>query len=88
MAHSMEEVRGRNFSQRLPVRGHDEIATLTIAFNGMMQQLDDANRSVKEYRQLQQSTAFYALQQQVNPHFLYNTLDMMIGMATQATLSR
>ena len=83
MAHSMEEVRGRNFSQRLPVRGHDEIATLTIAFNGMMQQLDDANRSVKEYRQLQQSTAFYALQQQVNPHFLYNTLDMMIGMATQ-----
>lgn len=88
MARSMEAVHGRNFSQRLPVHGHDEIASLTTAFNGMMQQLEDANRRVKEYRLLQQSTAFYALQQQINPHFLYNTLDMIIGMATQCDMEQ
>jgi two-component system sensor histidine kinase YesM len=62
---------------------YDEVDTLVTAMNGLSKQLTDAREKAKQYKQLEQSTAFYALRQQVNPHFLYNTLEMIIGMATQ-----
>ena len=65
----------------------EEVDTLIQSMDGLSNQLNAARQKAKDYQQLQQSTAFYALQQQVNPHFLFNTLDMIIGMASQGDLN-
>lgn len=83
VADGMAKVREGEYDVHLAETGNDEIGALTAAFNRMTRQLDEAHRDLRKYQMVQQSTAFYALQQQVNPHMLFNTLDMMIGMATQ-----
>lgn len=79
----MSKVKEGEYSIHLDEQGNDEVGALTAAFNSMAHQLDEAHSNLRKYQMLQQSTAFYALQQQVNPHMLFNTLDMIIGMATQ-----
>lgn len=79
----MSKVKEGEYNIHLAEQGNDEVSALTTAFNSMAHQLDEAHRNLRKYQMLQQSTAFYALQQQVNPHMLFNTLDMIIGMATQ-----
>ena len=83
----MENIRLGQYDVQLPVERRDEIGALTDAFNSMANQLHDANARLQRYEVLQQSISFYALQQQVNPHFLYNTLNMIIGMATEGHIA-
>ena len=83
MVAGMAGVSMGQYDIRLPVQSSDEIGVLTQSFNDMSARLGDANVKLKRYEALQHSISYYALQQQVNPHFLYNTLDTMIGMATQ-----
>lgn len=83
VAHGMVRVKAGDYRVQLPEVGSDEIGMLTISFNEMARRLDEAHTALLRYQRIQQSTAFYALQQQVNPHMLFNTLDMIIGMATR-----
>lgn len=66
----------------LPVTGDDEVARLTLAFNRMMETINDLIFSEYENTiKLQQSQLRHRelqllyLRSQINPHFLYNTLD-------------
>ncbi len=83
LAAGMENIRLGQYDVQLPVERADEIGMLTGSFNSMAQKLTDANARLRRYEALQQSISFYALQQQIHPHFLYNTLGMIIGMATE-----
>lgn len=61
--------------------GTDEIADLGNSFNIMLEnikQLIERNRREQELKQLAE---LRTLQAQINPHFLYNTLDSIIWMA-------
>ena len=72
---AMDEVEQRDFQIKLPVKGNDEISHLTIHFNDMVENIRNlmdevvATQNEKRQRELQ------VLQAQINPHFLYNTLD-------------
>jgi two-component system sensor histidine kinase YesM len=72
------------FDVRLPEDGRDEIAELTRNFNRMVDQIrdlvDERFRLGVEVKQLE----LRALQAQINPHFLYNTLDLINGLALMA----
>jgi len=66
-----------DLSVSLPVEGRDEIGELSETFNGMV---DRIRSLVDERYQLGievKSHEMSALQSQINPHFLYNTLDMI-----------
>ncbi len=66
---------------RVDVTGHDEISVLAKQYNRMLshiQKLMDEN--MLEQRNLQKAE-LKALQAQINPHFLYNTLDTVIWLA-------
>lgn len=59
----------------------DEIADLSNSFNSMISKIKSLlHKSVEEQKQLTKAE-FRALQSQINPHFLYNTLDNIIWMA-------
>lgn len=55
-------------------KGNDEISVLGHAFNQMLTQLKQSIDNLVKAQQTQRQAELRALQSQINPHFLYNTL--------------
>ncbi|MFP3156125.1 histidine kinase [Lachnospiraceae bacterium ZAX-1] len=62
---------------------HDgtEIAMLFEAFNTMINAQEDLKNDLVESEKMKMKISLELLQQQVNPHFLYNTLDNIFSLA-------
>jgi two-component system sensor histidine kinase YesM len=73
----MRELERGNVSVRLPVEGGDEIGELTQDLNRLASRI--AWLLEERYRLGQETkhSELRALQAQINPHFLYNTLDLV-----------
>ncbi|WP_235949575.1 sensor histidine kinase [Paenibacillus glycinis] len=78
----MKRVGGRDRSFRIKVRSTNEVGSLARDINRMMDEMeemtrDKLNTQARLYKsELSQKQAeFSALQSQINPHFLYNTLN-------------
>ena len=61
----------------------DEIGTLIRGFGAMIRRIKYLIEQVYESKLLQKNYEMRALQQQINPHFLYNTLSMINFMAIE-----
>ena len=76
--HAMERAREGDLSVRIPVRNNrDELDIISVLFNGMCSDLE--RHIATEYRaQLKlKESELRALQAQINPHFIYNTLEII-----------
>lgn len=62
------------FSHKVAETGSYETMQIAIAFNSMMQELQEYLNKLVETERKQHEAELAALQQQINPHFLYNTL--------------
>jgi len=77
---SMDKADHGNLDIRVPVSSSDEVGQLTNSFNTMIIRLNDlVNQTVKDQED-KRKLELKALQHQINPHFLYNTLDSIIWM--------
>lgn len=73
-----------DFSVRVNFSGKDEIGDLGYSFNAMckqiqnyIQMLEDEKNQVSIIEHQKRKAEMKALQSQINPHFLYNTLDSL-----------
>lgn len=74
---AMKEFQNGDFNQQVKVESRDEVGEVAECFNGMVlsiKELIDTNyvMALKE-----KESELTALQAQINPHFLYNTLDSL-----------
>lgn len=71
----MRDAERNNFKTRMDITAKDEIGQLAVSYNRMTQQIDSLINEVYEQQILKNEAEWSALQAQINPHFLYNTLD-------------
>ena len=76
-----ERIKKGETDLRVTVKKHDEIGELGQSFNEMLDQIEALLGREYETKLLLNRAEYNALQAQINPHFLYNTLDTMSSIA-------
>lgn len=76
----MKKVELGNFDIDLDVKGEDEVKHLSKSFNIMVMKIRQLMQQIISEQEAKRKSDFNALQAQINPHFLYNTLDSIIWM--------
>jgi len=77
---AMDAVRDSDYLKYVPtkIKGSNEVEELNESYDGMMKQIKKLMSNVVEEQNNQRKSEFKALTNQINPHFLYNTLDSII----------
>jgi two-component system sensor histidine kinase YesM len=78
----MKHVERGNFNVDLQLKTRDEIGLLARSFNSMVAKIRDLIEKNYFIEIKQREAELYALQAQINPHFMYNTLET-IGAAVE-----
>ncbi|MBO1265185.1 sensor histidine kinase [Proteiniclasticum sp. SCR006] len=81
LVYYMKKVEKGDFSERFPVERTDEIGELMQRYNKMAKRLDILISNIIESKDRLKKSEMKMLQSQINPHFLYNTLDTVKWMA-------
>jgi len=80
----MKHIGATNLSYRIPsTRGQDEFSQIISGFNHMCDALQENVEKSYIYELQQKKSDLYALQTSINPHFLYNTLEIIRVQLTQ-----
>lgn len=81
LMNTMKKIKDGNISIRASVKSNDEIGMLGKNFNEMLDKMEELTEREKKNTYLLGQAKYNALQAQINPHFLYNTLDTMSSIA-------
>ncbi|MEC0182151.1 histidine kinase [Paenibacillus peoriae] len=83
MKQAMKKMEKGHFDIRIPERGYDELGDLIIRFNQMNGKIQDLIEENYKSRLRAKESELMALNLQLNPHFLYNTLTTMYWIALE-----
>ena len=76
-----ERVSEGDLSVRSDIRTFDEVGLLSDSMNDMIDKINSLLEQVKGEQTRLRKAEFQLLQSQINPHFLYNTLDAIVWLA-------
>lgn len=80
----MKKVQMGDFGERAEVASHDEIGHLTGGFNMMVTEIERLIKEVYESKLREKDAQLSTLESQINPHFIYNTLESINLMALES----
>ena len=79
----IKKMEAENFQIRLPHSGKDEIGQIIDSFSSMSKRMESMINERYEMGRTVKNAELCALQAQINPHFLYNSLDLINCIAIQ-----
>lgn len=71
---------GGDFTVESHIDSNDEMQTLAESFNSMVKEIDTLVKDIHREQENAKDAELRLLQEQINPHFLYNTLDAIVWM--------
>ena len=74
LVQKMSSIREGNFTQYMPVEGTIEVQELSATYNYMLDDVQNYIKELIETQKKQRTSEIKALQMQINPHYIYNTL--------------
>ncbi len=77
---TVESLEAGNLETRIAISGSEEIRHLGKSVQQMVNQMKRLMAEIVVEQELKRKTEFEALETQINPHFLYNTLDSIVWM--------
>lgn len=81
LSHTMQKVRQGHLDARPRIRSKDEIGGLSEVFDLMMTRIHELMEESKNREQEKRKAELAALQSQIKPHFIYNTLGTIKNLA-------
>lgn len=79
--HQMEVISHGDFDARVDIVSEDEIGEVGQAFNAMAEQLEELIRGIVKKEKIEQKMKYNLLISQVDPHFIYNTMNTITYLA-------
>lgn len=80
LAAMTEKFAGGDFTVSYHTNSNDEMETLAESFNSMVKEIEVLIEGIHREQEIAKDAELRLLQEQINPHFLYNTLDAIIWM--------
>lgn len=79
----MRSVQRGHFQERVDIISNDEVGLLTDSFNTMVGEIDRLVKEMYEVKLREREAELTALHNQINPHFIFNTLESMNMLAVR-----
>ncbi|MEY8355461.1 sensor histidine kinase [Lachnospiraceae bacterium 54-53] len=87
LSDACNRIKGGDFSLRVQLDSRDEVGNLGVTFNLMLDKLNSYFENELQEQRRKSTLEFKVLQSQINPHFLYNTLDSIRWLATMQNIT-
>lgn len=84
LQNNMKQVETGDLTVRMKTNNLRELNQLSFRFNQMVHRLSELIVQIKKEEEKSRTAQFKVLQQQINPHFLYNTLESINALAAMS----
>ena len=81
ISREMSEFDGKDFSKTIQIETNTELDQIGKSYNDMLHNIEQLLKEIKEQERELRTVELDVLMSQINPHFLYNTLDTIYMLA-------